>query len=74
MNTLPHVVVPAGIVTAAAFWIALTIHASARRKAAGAAAKHPQGDGRHPCRPAGGKHRQKINSPCLCFPVEIRHR
>ncbi len=33
-----------------------------RRKAAGTAAKHPQGDGRHPCRPAGGKHRQKINS------------
>lgn len=25
MNTLPHVVVPAGIVTDAAFWIALTI-------------------------------------------------
>ena len=33
-----------------------------RRKAAGTAAKHPQGDGRHPCRLAGGKHRQKINS------------
>ena len=32
-----------------------------RRKAAGTAAKHPQGDGRHPCCPAGRKHRQKIN-------------
>ena len=34
---------------------------SARRKAAGTAAKHPPGDGGHPCRPAGGSLRQKIN-------------